>query len=83
MVYHTFTSHSFTLSEVREAQRYKIDVLAVQEMRWVGQSILEKKECTICYSCHKSLPQFGTGFIINKNIRHLVIDLGVPYSHIS
>jgi exonuclease III len=47
-------------------QRYKIDILAVQEMRWVGQSILEKKERTIYYSCHKSLHQFGTGFIINR-----------------
>jgi hypothetical protein len=54
-------------------QGYKIGILAVQEMRWVGQSILEEKECTIYYSCHKSLHQFGTGFIINKNIRHLVI----------
>jgi hypothetical protein len=55
-------------------QSYKIYILAVQEMRWVGQSILEKKECTVYYSCHKSLHQCVTGFIINKNIRHLVID---------
>jgi hypothetical protein len=28
-------------------QGYKTEILAVQEKRWVGQSILEKKECTI------------------------------------
>jgi hypothetical protein len=34
----------------------------------------EKKECTVYYSCHKRLHQFGTGFIVSKKVRDLVID---------
>ena len=53
---------------------YNIDILAIQEMRWIGHGILEKKDYTVYYSCHKSLHQFGTGFVLNRKIRHLIID---------
>jgi exonuclease III len=33
---------------------------------------LEKRECTVFYSCSNNKHQFGTGFIINKRVRHLV-----------
>jgi exonuclease III len=55
-------------------QTCKVDIVAVQEVRWTRQSIFEKKECTVYYSCHKSIHQFGTGFIDRKKIRDLVID---------
>jgi exonuclease III len=55
-------------------QEYKIDILAIQEVRWIGQNISEKKEGTIYYSCHNQTHQFGTGFMVNKNMKHLVID---------
>jgi exonuclease III len=55
-------------------QEYKIDILAIQEVRWLGQNILEKKEGTIYYSYHNQTHQFGTGFMVNKNMKHLVID---------
>jgi hypothetical protein len=29
---------------------YKIDILIVQEVRWLGRSVVEKKDCTIYYS---------------------------------
>jgi predicted RNase H-like nuclease (RuvC/YqgF family) len=28
-------------------QEYKIDILAIQEVRWIGQNVLEKKESAI------------------------------------
>jgi hypothetical protein len=28
------------------------NILAVHEIRRIGQSILEKKECTVHYNCH-------------------------------
>jgi hypothetical protein len=31
-------------------QEYKIDLLAVQEVRWLGRRIIEK-DCRIYYSC--------------------------------
>ena len=55
-------------------KNYNIDILAIQEIRWTGNGILEKKDCTVYYSCHKNLHQFGTGFLIHRNIKHLVID---------
>jgi hypothetical protein len=48
--------------------------VAVQEVRWTGQSILEKKECMVHYSYHKRLHQFGTGFIVSKKVKDMVID---------
>jgi hypothetical protein len=55
-------------------QEYNIDILAIQEIRWMGQSMLEKKEGNIYYSCRNKLHQFGTGFIVSKKSKHLVID---------
>jgi hypothetical protein len=43
-------------------------------MRWIGEGILEKKNHMIFFSCHKKNHMFGTGFIINKKIKHLVMD---------
>ncbi|PSN51304.1 Craniofacial development protein 2, partial [Blattella germanica] len=53
---------------------YNIDILALQEIRWLGNNILEKKEGNIYYSCHNKLHQFGTGFMVNQKYKHLVID---------
>jgi exonuclease III len=52
--------------------KYKPDITALQETRWKGSGALEKRECTVFYSCSNNKHQFGTGFTINKSIRHLV-----------
>ena len=52
---------------------YKIDLLAVQEVRWLGRSIIEKN-CTIYYSCDDEENMFGAGFIFSKHIRSRVIN---------
>jgi hypothetical protein len=48
--------------------------MAILKMRWMGEGILEKKNCMIFFSCHKKNHMFGTGFVINKKIKHLVMD---------
>ncbi|KAJ9589104.1 hypothetical protein L9F63_017608 [Diploptera punctata] len=53
---------------------YKLDLLALQEVRWIGNGILEKKSHTIFYSCHKKGHAFGTGFVLHKRIKHLIMD---------
>jgi hypothetical protein len=53
----------------------RIDILALQEIRWIGQNILEKRECNIYYSCHNKFHQFRTGLIVNKRTKQLVIDI--------
>ena len=51
---------------------YKIDLLAVQEIRWLGRSIIEK-DCRIYYSCDDEENIFVAGFIVSKHIRSRVI----------
>jgi len=53
-------------------QEYKIDLLAVQDVRWMGRSIIEK-ECRIYYSRDDKENIFGAGFIVSKHIRSRVI----------
>ena len=47
---------------------YKIDLLAVQEIRWLGRSIIEK-DCRIYYSCDDEENIFVAGFIVSKQIK--------------
>jgi hypothetical protein len=42
-------------------------------VRWTGNGALEKKECRVFYSCIANKHQLGTGFIIDKKVRHVVI----------
>jgi hypothetical protein len=36
---------------IQLTQDYRNDLLAVQEVRWLGKSIIDKMYCTIYYSC--------------------------------
>ena len=63
---------SGTLQNLIEVmQEYKIDLLSVQEVRWLGRSIIEK-DCRIYYSCDEE-NIFGLGLIVSKHIRSSVI----------
>ena len=53
---------------------YKLDVTAVQELRWVGCGVMEKKDHVVFYSCQNKTHMFGTGFIVSKKKKHLVMD---------
>ena len=48
-----------TLQKLIEiTQDYKTDLFAVQEVRWLGRSIIEK-DCRILYSCEDEENIFG------------------------
>jgi hypothetical protein len=51
-----------------------MDVTAIQEIGWLGEGIIDKKDHTIFYSCDRKHHMFGTGFIVNRRIKHLVTD---------
>jgi hypothetical protein len=53
----------------------KVDIAVVQEVWWVGNGVLESKECTFYYSCHTEKHIFGTGFLVGKRIGHTILDL--------
>jgi endonuclease/exonuclease/phosphatase family metal-dependent hydrolase len=61
-------------------QEYKVDITALQEIRWIVQGIVERRDSNIYYSCHKSKHEFGYGFIVSKKVKHLVIDF-IPIDH--
>jgi len=45
---------SSTLQNMIQVTQDMIDLLAVQEVRWLGRSII-KKDCTIYYSCDDNI----------------------------
>jgi hypothetical protein len=57
-------------TEVHVMKNNKVDIAVVQEVRWVGNGVLESKECTFYYSCHTEKHIFGTGFLVGKRIGH-------------
>jgi exonuclease III len=61
-------------------QDYKLDIIALQEFRWIGQSVLEKRNCRVYYCCQKSKHEFGCGFVVNSKIEHSVTDFK-PINH--
>ena len=58
---------------IKATQDYRIDLLPVQEERWLGRSIIEKG-CRIHYSCDEEQNIFGAVFIVRKLIRSRVIN---------
>jgi hypothetical protein len=56
-------------------QNFKVHTVALQEIRWTGQSVLEKTNCGVYLCCQKSKHEFGCGF--NSAIKHSVIDFKI------
>jgi hypothetical protein len=50
-----------------------IDTVALQQICWNGSGILEKRDCTLFYSCDNKYI-LGTGFLVSKRIKHPTID---------
>jgi hypothetical protein len=56
-----------------ELNKYGIAITAVQEIRWSGSEIFDSGDFIVCYSGNKERRQFGTGFLINKKYKHLIM----------
>jgi hypothetical protein len=56
-------------------QEYGIDLLAIEEVRWTGNSVLEKKNCTVRYNCPNKQHCFGTGFFVSIRLRTRAVGL--------
>ena len=54
-------------------EKYKLDILALQEIRWRGNDIMDTKNFSLLYSGHDK-NTFGTGFLISKKLKESLID---------
>ena len=49
----------------------KIQIIALQEIRWKGHGQIKKNKYSLYYSCSRqSLGQLGTGFIVRKEVEN-------------
>ena len=50
-----------------------MDLVALQELRWLGNGTLEKKNCVIFYSCNPVRHVFGVGFYVNSRFLSYIL----------
>ena len=59
-----------------EAEKYKMDAVALQEIRWKGKGTIRKSKFTMYYSGNEDREgNTGVGFIISKKANKLVLVL--------
>jgi len=56
-----------------ELNKYGLAITAVQKIMWSGSEIFDSGDFIVCYSGKKERGQFGTGFLINKKYKHLIM----------
>jgi exonuclease III len=65
-----------------ELNKYGITITAVQEIRWSGSEIFDCGDFIVCYIGNKERRQFGTGFLINKKYKLLIMGFSPETDHI-
>ena len=61
------------MQEINEQiQNITLQIVALQEIRWKGYEQIRKKDYSLYYSCNPdTTSQFGTGFLVKKEIENL------------
>jgi exonuclease III len=59
---------------LEQLDSYKLDITAIQELRWLDKGAMEERNHVIFCSCQKRSHMLGTGFIVSKKIKHLILD---------
>ena len=50
----------------QELEKVQMDLVALQEIRWLGNGTLEKKNCVVFYSCNPVRYVLGVGCYVNS-----------------
>ena len=53
---------------------HSTDIIAVQEIRWNSDGVMQKRNYDFYYSCHRKQHELGTGFLVFKRVNHLILD---------
>ena len=51
--------------------KYRTDITAIQQIRWIEQRCKSLPSCDVYYSCHVDKHVFGCGIVVNKSLRHI------------
>jgi exonuclease III len=52
----------------QDLEKVRIDLVALQEVKWLGTGTLEKNNCAIFYSCNPVRHVQGVGFYVNSRL---------------
>jgi len=55
-----------------QLEKHYVHITCVQ-LWWIGSGTIEK-DCIIFYSCDKKEHKLGTGFVIHKKVKHLIMN---------
>lgn len=62
------------MKEVTDQQsKYRVDIMAVQEVRWKGSGTIDSNAHTMYYCGNKDVHSLGTGFIVSRRMKERVI----------
>ena len=56
-----------------QLERYRVDIAAVQETRWIGEGEPVRNKYTVYYSGHRTSNYGGTGFFVSSRILQNVL----------
>jgi exonuclease III len=72
---HTMLQPGKMQEVAQEMARYKIDIMALQEIRWQGTGRTDKPEFfIICSGPQKRTGWLGTGFVITRNMKASMLE---------
>lgn len=58
----------------REMERYKIGILALQEVRWKNEGRIDKEKFSVLYAGEEKQGSNGTAFMINSKFRDKILE---------
>jgi exonuclease III len=65
------------ISVVKEIEKYKVKIVALQEIRWNDEGTIDINDTTILYGKYNERRQFGVGLAVCKSLVHTIKEFKV------